>query len=101
MIAYKLFRQLKNGDITSLFINKKVRLPYNIWIEAESFPTKGFAVRPYWHCTSNPYAPHLSNKGRIWLKVKISNYTVYNRPESQGGVWYLAKQIKIYENKIT
>ena len=95
MIAYKLFRVLKNGDITSLFINKRVRLSYDKWLIAESFPTKGYLLRPFWHCTSEPIAPHLSEKGRIWLKVEIEDYEVYNRPESQGGVWYLANKIKI------
>lgn len=59
MIAYKLFRQLKNGDITSLFINRKRRLPYNEWLTAESFPTNGYLLRPFWHCTNSPIAPHL------------------------------------------
>lgn len=53
VVAYKLFRELKSGEITSLFINKKVKLPFNEWLEAESYPTKGFAVRPGWHCTAH------------------------------------------------
>jgi len=95
MIAFKLFRILKSGEITSLFINKKRKLPYNEWLEAESFPTKGYKIRPFWHCTSNPVAPHLSEKNRIWLKVEIKDYEIFERPESQGGIWYLAKQINI------
>lgn len=74
MIAYKLFRKLKSGEITSLFINKTERLQKEIWLEAKSYPTKGYAVRPYWHCTAEPSAPHLSEKGRIWLKVKMENF---------------------------
>ena len=97
MIAYKLFRVLKDDSISSLFINKKRRLPINIWLEAESFPTKGFAVRPYWHCTSNPIAPHLSMKGRAWFKVEMEDFEEFNRPKAQGGLWYLAKKIKIIE----
>jgi hypothetical protein len=31
-------------------------------MNAESHPTKGFALRPFWHCTSTPSAPHLSEK---------------------------------------
>lgn len=95
MRAYKLFRRLKNGEITSLFINKKRRLPLNEWLEAESFPTKGFAVRPYWHCTKNQTAPHLSSKGRVWAVVDMKNYKKMERPEHQGGTWYLAGDIKI------
>jgi hypothetical protein len=44
MIVYKLFRQLKNGDITPLFINKTKRLPFNEWMNAESHPTKGLLL---------------------------------------------------------
>lgn len=94
MIAYKLCRKLKSGDITSLFINKTRKLPYNIWLEAESIPTKGFAVRPFWHCTSQPSAPHLSMKNRVWVKVEMEEYEEFQRPSNQGGLWYLAKKIK-------
>lgn len=95
MVAYKLFRVLKSGEITSLFINKKVRLQYDVWLDAEEHPTKGFKFRPYWHCTEKPIAPHLSEKGRIWLKVEIEEYEIFDRPENQGGKWFLAKKIKI------
>jgi hypothetical protein len=97
MIAYKLCRKLKNGNITSLFINKKVALLFNTWLEAENYPTKGFKERPFWHCTSNPVAPHLSMKGRVWVKVEIENFEEFQRPNSQGGMWYLAKRIKLIE----
>ncbi|MDA3780693.1 MAG: hypothetical protein PF487_10815 [Bacteroidales bacterium] len=38
-IAYKLFRQLKSGEITSLFINKKRKLPTMEWMDSENIPT--------------------------------------------------------------
>ena len=99
-IAWKLFRELKSGEITSLFINKKVSLPYNVWLDAEPFPTKGFAFRPYWHCTENPVAPHLkmklaSGEQRVWKKVLMEDFEENPRPENQGGMWYLANKIKI------
>ena len=97
MLAYKLCRKLKNGEITSLFINKKKRLIFNEWLEAESYPTNGFAVRPFWHCTSEPIAPHLSEKNRVWVVVFMDEYSEYLRPESQGGKWFLAKRIKLIE----
>jgi hypothetical protein len=98
VIAYKLVRQLKDGQISPLFINKKLRIPFNEWLPAETtHQVKGFAYRPGWHCTSEKSAPHLSMKGRVWCKVEISDYEIINRPESQGGVWYLAKQIKFIE----
>jgi len=98
--AYKLFRVLKSGDITSLFINKKVRLPYDEWMDANPYPTKGFALRPGWHCTAQPYAPHLkmklkSGEERVWKKVLIKDFEEVHRPENQGGLWYLANKIKI------
>lgn len=97
MIAYKLFRELKEGDVTSLFINKKERLPFKKWIKAKSYPTKGYAFRPYWHCTENPEAPHLSSRNRVWIKVEIKDYEIMNRPKSQGGKWFLAKNIRLLE----
>lgn len=98
MIAYKLFRVLKRtGEITPLFINKKARLPLNEWLEAECHPTKNFAVRPHWHCTSEPKAPHLSMKNRKWYKIEMKDYTEFQRPSNQGGLWYLANKIKILE----
>ena len=95
MIAYKLFRKLKSGEITSLFINKSRKLPFNEWLNAEPYPTKGYVFRPYWHCTEKPYAPHLTERGRMWLMVEMEDYEEYNRPASQGGKWFLAKKIKI------
>lgn len=95
MIAYKLCRMKKDGNITSLFINKNKPLVFNEWIEAESHPTNGYKLRPFWHCTQNPKAPHLSEKNRVWVKVEIDEYQEFDRPNSQGGMWYLAKRIKL------
>jgi hypothetical protein len=95
MIAYKLFRKLKDGSLAPLFINKKSRIPLNQWLEAEPHLTKGFAFRKGWHCTLEPKAPHLSTKDRVWAEVEIDNYEYYNRPESQGGTWVLAQKMKV------
>lgn len=97
MIAYKLCRKLKNGSIRSLFINKKVDLPLNVWMDAECHPTKGFKKRPFWHCTSKPEAPHLSEKNRVWVKVEMENFEEFQRPDTQGGLWYLAGRVKLLE----
>lgn len=94
MIAYKLCRKLKNGKITSLFINKKKNIEFGIWLDAENHPTKGFSERPYWHCCSQTNAPHLSMKNRVWVKVQIKDFIKFERPDNQGGLWYLAKKIK-------
>ena len=88
---------MKDGTLSSLFIGKKNRLPVGQWLQAESLPTKGFALRPGWHCTREPLAPHLSTKDRVWVKVEIEDYTEFLRPENQGGLWYLAKKMRILE----
>lgn len=97
IVAYKLVRQMKNGELASLFINRKDRLSIGKWLQAESYPTEGFAVRKGFHCTLKPIAPHLSKKDRVWVKVEVKDYNYFNRPESQGGKWVLAQQMKILE----
>lgn len=95
MKAYKLFRVRKDGTLGPLFINRRQRLPINRWVVAEEHETKGYKFRPYWHCTSKAIAPHLSVKGRKWFRIEMKGFTNFNRPKSQGGLWYLAKKIKI------
>jgi len=95
MIAYKLVRKMKDGSYAPLFINKKSRIPVGEWLAAEEHKTKGFAVRKGWHCTLKPHAPHLSEKGRVWVEVEIDDTELYNRPESQGGTWVLAQKMKV------
>jgi len=92
--AYKLCRKLKSGKITPLFINKTLRIPFGEWLEAEEHPTKGYKFRPYWHCMSSMDAPHLTEKGRVWVEIEMKDYEVMERPESQGGTWYLANKVK-------
>ena len=95
MIAYKLVRQRKDGTLGSLFINRKDVLQKDVWLTAKPYPTKGFAVRPGWHCTKFPEAPHLSMNGRVWVKVDIEEFKEFKRPESQGGIWFIANRMKI------
>lgn len=97
MIAYKLFRQRKDGSLGPLFINCRQKLYVGETYEAESHPTKGYAVRPGWHCCKEMTAPHLSKVGRVWCKVSIKDYTKHIRPERQGGVWYTANSLKVLE----
>jgi len=70
-------------------------IPIGETLIAEPHLTKGFAFRPGWHCCEKPLAPHLSKKDRVWCAVDIKDFTTLNRPESQGGRWYLSKDIKI------
>lgn len=95
VVGYKLIRQRKDKSLGPLFINARQRIPVGEWLDAEAHRTKGFAFRPGWHCTLKPVAPHLSTKGRVWCKVAMQGCQKYARPESQGGVWCLAKRMKI------
>lgn len=93
--AFKLFRRRKNGTLGSLFINRKQVIPVGLWMRAEAIKAKGFAFRPGWHCCSAPLAPHLSKSGRVWGEVLIQGVIKHQRPESQGGLWYTAKWMKV------
>lgn len=95
MKAYKLFRKRKNGTLGPLFINRKLVIQPNEWLKAEPHRTKGFAFRPGWHCCSTPSAPHLSMKDRVWCEVEIKGVEKIMRPQSQGGLWFLSKQLRM------
>ena len=86
---------MKDGSLSPLFINKTSRFPVDVWLEAKSYPTKGFAVRKGFHCTLKPIAPHLSTNNRVWVEVELQDYEHYDRPESQGGTWVLAQKMKV------
>lgn len=100
MKAFKLFRILKDGSISPLFINKKQRLLVGSTYPAEDHPTKGFAHRAGWHATLKPVAPHLSmnlksGEKRMWAEVEVEDFTTWVRPDIQGGSWGLANSMKI------
>ena len=97
IVAYKLVRRRRDGTLGPLFINKQQVVPIGRWLQAESHPTPGFKVRPGWHCTSKPVAPHLSMKGRVWCKVEITHFTEFERPKAQGGLWYIAGRMRVLE----
>lgn len=97
-VGYKLFRQRRDGTLGPLFINKRQVVPVGEWLDAEAHPTKGFAVRPGWHACLQPVAPHLREGGdRVWAKVELSDFRLYDRPESQGGTWVLANRLRVLE----
>jgi hypothetical protein len=97
VIAYKLFRQRRDGSLGSLFIHRRERIPLGVWLRAESHPTTGFAVRPGWHCTLRPHAPHLALRGRVWARVEVRDVEHYVRPAAQGGAWVLAQEMRVLE----
>lgn len=98
--VFKLFRVTKEGKLHPLFINRKEETVLNKWLTAECYPTKGFAVRQGWHCCFKPYAPHLKDvlsngEQRVWVECLAKDCETYARPESQGGTWVLAQQLKV------
>jgi hypothetical protein len=93
--VWKLLKKRKDGTLGSLFINAKATLPVGEWMKAKSYRKKGYAFRPGWHVLENPYAPHLKEDGRVWMRVTIIDYIVIKRPETQGGKWFLAKWMRI------
>ena len=100
MKAYKLLRKKKDGKLYPLFIHKTHETPIGKWMQAECYPTKGFAVRKGWHCCFTPLAPHLKTRlsngeQRVWVECEVDDFEKYNRPESQGGAWILAQKMKI------
>ena len=95
VIAYKLVTRRADGSLGPLFINRRQRFQVGVWMEAEDHPTRGYAHRPGWHCTTAPSAPHLSTKGRSWVRVAVCDFIRFQRPASQGGEWILANHMAI------
>ena len=98
--GWKLFVERKDGTLGPLFINRKLRVPVGDWMPAEAHPTKGFAFRPQWHATKVPVAPHLKegqvgSQFRVWRQVELRGITPMERPEAQGGTWFLANELRV------
>ena len=95
IVAYKLFRERADGSLTPLFIDKTTPIPFGKWLKAKALKTKGFKFRPGWHACAKPVAPHLSKKGRVWCYVELDDIVELQKPEAQGGTWYLAKKMRL------
>ncbi len=93
--GYKLFRMRRDGTLGPLFIDKGLVVPLNRWLTAKCHPTPGYAVRPGWHVAQSPSAPHLKMDGRLWFKVEVRDYYEFKRPAHQGGVWLIAKKMRV------
>ena len=98
--GWKLFNQRKDGSLGPLFINRRQRVAIGEWLPAEEHPTKGFAFRPHWHATAVPKAPHMkegktSGLFRGWRQVEWRGITPMERPEKQGGTWFLANELRV------
>lgn len=73
-------------------------IPIGEFIEAKMHNPKKLAYRPGWHTTEKPFAPHIKEKeNRRWYKVEISDYYELNRPQFQGGKWFIAQKMKVIE----
>lgn len=101
MIAYKIFKKSKSG----LFKPAQVpvaRLQHKgyevgVWYPAENAQPTNLKERIGFHCVNQPSVPHIKiipNK-IVWVEVEIEDYTEIRRPQSQGGLWYLANHLKI------
>jgi len=96
MIVYKLFRKMKDGSIAPLFIHKKDRYEIGKWETAKKGKkVKGFKYNPFFHSCSTPSAPHLSENNREWYVCSIRDFSIYERPDNQGGIWYLSEKMKV------
>lgn len=97
MIGYKLMRVRRDGSLGSLFIGRRRRYVLGTEYRAVARRTPGYAFRPGFHVCPQPYAPHLSERGRQWFKVRIREFSEHHRPARQGGRWYTAKYMTILE----
>lgn len=95
LTGYKLLRKRKDGTYGPLFINARQRLSTGVTYHFEEHKTKGYAFRPGWHIMSEPVAPHLSTKNRVWCEVEFEPMAEIHRPASQGGLWYLGRSMTI------
>jgi hypothetical protein len=93
--GWKLLRVRRDGSLGPLFINRSLVIPVGEWLHAEDHPTSGYAHRPGWHAAPNANAPHLSLKGRVWCPVELRNWIELPRPQTQGGTWWLAEQMRV------
>ena len=100
-IAYKLLRIRNDNTLGSLFVGRSRSIPVGEWMDCEyDLPHAGLAHRPGFHCTSSPNAPHIKMKlkngeTRVWCMVSIKDFEELSRPISQGGLWYVAKHMRI------
>jgi hypothetical protein len=120
MTTYKLLRLRKNGTLGPLFIEASRVLELGVVQQANCTPTKGYAIRPGFHSTWKPEAPHLDMKGRVWVectvpgeqytkeqhqdlfdtrngmsKLPSNGWYLWPRPANQGGIWIISDQLRL------
>jgi hypothetical protein len=67
---HKLIRKLKFVHYHQFLIES--RTPLNIWLEAESHPTNGFARVGIVHLNQLPHTYQKTN--RVWVEVEVEDY---------------------------
>lgn len=103
MIAYKLLRLRRDGTLGPLFVGRSTVIPVAVRQYARyDLPHPGLAHRPGFHCTAIPFAPHIAmrltnGEQRVWCAVDIYDYDTHRRPMSQGGIWYTAENMTVFE----
>lgn len=101
MIAYKLLRLRKDGTLGPLFVDRSLVIKVGeVYVAKDNLPHPGLAHRPGFHCCAKPVAPHIklllkTGERRVWCKVDIGGYVKHLRPESQGGLWYTARAMRV------
>ena len=99
--AYKLFKKRKDGTYGPAQVEQKnlvcSRYVPGVMYEAEDANPRYLKHRPGFHCCAIPYAPHMKDDmpGRAWCEVLIRVKGTEQRPESQGGLWFLASELLI------
>lgn len=111
MQAYKLFRVRTNGTLGPVIINRGQVIPVGKWLKAEDHSAKalsyGVAVRPGFHATKEPHAPHLTKPSkkaladnRTWYLVELKKVRAEHRGVDGGSDWYVADHMKVLEEMI-
>ena len=107
MIAYKLVRLGKDGQLYPLYVNSREPFEMGVWMDAEPGPMteRGkvksklgqLAYRPGFHCSDIPYVTHIGKKdanGRVafmnddhvWVEVEIDDTIDYQEEARRNGI---------------
>lgn len=106
MRAYKLFRVRRDGSLGPVIINRGQRIETGKWLKFEDHSDKarsyGVAIRPGFHATKEPHAPHLTNgskqaiaDNRTWFVVELQKVRAEHRGVDGGSDWYVAEKMKV------
>jgi hypothetical protein len=107
MIAYKLVRMGRDGQLYPLYVNSTQPFVIGEWMYAEPGPMTEngkvksklgqLAYRPGFHCSDIPYATHIGKKGadgkiafmnadHVWVEVEIDDTIDYQEEANRNGI---------------